>query len=127
MIVESLSGPGSQITYLKRVVWLGRSRMSGASTYSTSLRRQRLTNNGVSPPTRHSRTRLDLPSETFGIQGPEAYAYTSMSNCLDVSGIDDAKDFEETLVSSCLPFFKSPPLTPLNLSASHANRRTLTA
>jgi myosin-1 len=59
-----------------------------------------VTNNGVSLPTRHPRTHSDLPSETFGIQGPEAYAYTSLSNCLDVPGIDDVKDFEETLVSS---------------------------
>lgn len=35
--------------------------------------------------------------ETFGIQGPEAYAYTSLSNCLEVPGIDDVQDFEETL------------------------------
>jgi len=107
MTMENLSGPGSQITYLKRVVWLGRSRMNGVSTYSTSLRRQRVTNNEVGPPTSHSRTRSDPPSETFGIQGPEAYAYTSMSNCLDVSGIDDVKDFEETLVSTRLSFLVS--------------------
>lgn len=35
----------------------------------------------------------------FGIQGPEAYAYTSRSNCLDVQDIDDVKDFTETIVS----------------------------
>ncbi|KAI0785367.1 P-loop containing nucleoside triphosphate hydrolase protein [Irpex lacteus] len=35
--------------------------------------------------------------EAYGLQGPEAYAYTSMSNCLDVAGIDDTKDFDETL------------------------------
>ncbi|THH29062.1 hypothetical protein EUX98_g5124 [Antrodiella citrinella] len=35
--------------------------------------------------------------ETYGIQTPDAYAYTSMSNCLDVAGIDDTKDFDETL------------------------------
>jgi len=81
--------------------------MSGASTYSTSLRKPRVTNNGVSTPTPHSRTHSDLSSETFGIQGPEAYAYTSLSNCLEVSGIDDIKDFEETLVSSRLSLFKS--------------------
>ena len=36
--------------------------------------------------------------ETFGLQGPDAYAYTSMSSCLSVQGIDDVKDFHETLV-----------------------------
>ncbi|KAI0695609.1 P-loop containing nucleoside triphosphate hydrolase protein [Cytidiella melzeri] len=35
--------------------------------------------------------------EAYGLQGPEAYAYTSVSNCLDVPGIDDAKDFDETI------------------------------
>ena len=40
----------------------------------------------------------DNISETFGIQTPDAYAYTSVSNCLDVPGIDDTKDFDETLV-----------------------------
>lgn len=37
-------------------------------------------------------------TEMFGLQGPEAYAYTSRSNCLDVPGIDDRKDFQDTLV-----------------------------
>lgn len=40
-----------------------------------------------------------LSTEAFGLQGPEAYAYTSMSNCFDVSDIDDTKDFHGTLVS----------------------------
>ncbi|KAH8835554.1 myosin-1 [Flagelloscypha sp. PMI_526] len=35
--------------------------------------------------------------EAFGLQGPEAYAYTSVSNCLDVPGIDDHEDFAGTL------------------------------
>ncbi|KAJ3549900.1 hypothetical protein NM688_g5132 [Phlebia brevispora] len=34
--------------------------------------------------------------ESYGIQTPDAYAYTSVSNCLDVQGIDDVKDFAET-------------------------------
>ncbi|KAF8481322.1 P-loop containing nucleoside triphosphate hydrolase protein [Russula ochroleuca] len=34
--------------------------------------------------------------ETFGLQGPEAYAYTSLSNCQEVEGIDDTKDFADT-------------------------------
>lgn len=44
----------------------------------------------------------DHSPETFGIQGPEAYAYTNLSHCLDVPGIDDVEDFAETLVSSSL-------------------------
>ncbi|RDX51151.1 hypothetical protein OH76DRAFT_1401924 [Lentinus brumalis] len=39
----------------------------------------------------------DAQREAFGLQTPEAYAYTSMSNCLDVPGIDDAQDFSETI------------------------------
>ena len=31
--------------------------------------------------------------ELFGLQGPEAYAYTADSQCLDVPGIDDHADF----------------------------------
>ncbi|EIW64114.1 myosin class I heavy chain [Trametes versicolor FP-101664 SS1] len=39
----------------------------------------------------------DAQREAFGLQTPEAYAYTSISNCLDVPGIDDAQDFAETI------------------------------
>ncbi|KAF5312142.1 hypothetical protein D9619_002602 [Psilocybe cf. subviscida] len=39
----------------------------------------------------------DEQREAFGLQGPEAYAYTSMSNCLSVSDIDDTKDFHDTI------------------------------
>ncbi|KAL4253614.1 Myosin-1 [Abortiporus biennis] len=35
--------------------------------------------------------------EAYGIQTPDAYAYTSLSNCLDVAGIDDEKDFSDTI------------------------------
>lgn len=35
--------------------------------------------------------------EAYGLQGPETYAYTSRSNCLDVPGIDDKVDWKETL------------------------------
>lgn len=35
--------------------------------------------------------------ESFGLQGPEAYAITSRSNCLEVAGIDDVDDWHETL------------------------------
>lgn len=42
----------------------------------------------------------DLPHypEMFGLQGPEAYAYTSLSNCLDVQDIDDVKEYGDTIV-----------------------------
>lgn len=36
--------------------------------------------------------------EAYGLQGPEAYAYTSLSNCLEVQGIDDVQDFGDTIV-----------------------------
>ncbi|KAI0714891.1 myosin class I heavy chain [Earliella scabrosa] len=39
----------------------------------------------------------DEQREAFGLQTPDAYAYTSLSNCLDVPGIDDAHDFAETI------------------------------
>lgn len=48
-------------------------------------------------------TILYFSAEMFGLQGPESYAYTSRSNCLDVPGIDDSKDFGDTLVRICLP------------------------
>ncbi|OCF39805.1 myosin-1 [Kwoniella heveanensis CBS 569] len=35
--------------------------------------------------------------EAFGLQGPEAYAYTSRSGCLDVKSINDVSDFQETI------------------------------
>ncbi|EJD03816.1 uncharacterized protein FOMMEDRAFT_106001 [Fomitiporia mediterranea MF3/22] len=35
--------------------------------------------------------------ESFGIQGPESYAYTSRSGCLDVQDMDDVKDFSDTI------------------------------
>ncbi|EIW86978.1 myosin class I heavy chain [Coniophora puteana RWD-64-598 SS2] len=39
----------------------------------------------------------DEQREQFGLQGPESYAYTSLSNCLDVQGIDDTADYSETI------------------------------
>ncbi|KZS93344.1 hypothetical protein SISNIDRAFT_441173 [Sistotremastrum niveocremeum HHB9708] len=39
----------------------------------------------------------DNQREMFGLQGPEAYAYTSRSNCLDVDSINDVADWNETL------------------------------
>ncbi|BGP30876.1 class II myosin [Rhodotorula toruloides] len=35
--------------------------------------------------------------DAYGLQGPEAYAYTSKSGCLEVPGIDDTYDWAETL------------------------------
>lgn len=35
--------------------------------------------------------------QTFGVQTPETYLYTSKSKCLDVDGIDDLAEFEDTL------------------------------
>lgn len=37
--------------------------------------------------------------ELYGIQTPEAYAYTSASKCISVDGIDDIADFKETIRS----------------------------
>jgi myosin-1 len=53
-----------------------------------------------------------MAPEAFGLQGPEAYAYTSLSNCLDVAGINDSSDFGETLVR--------------RISDSHSNHVRLT-
>ncbi|MBE3042101.1 hypothetical protein IMZ48_05875, partial [Candidatus Bathyarchaeota archaeon] len=35
--------------------------------------------------------------KTYGIQGPETYVYTSRSKCLDVDGMDDVAEFQDTL------------------------------
>ena len=35
--------------------------------------------------------------ETYGVQPPESYIYTSKSRCFNVDGIDDVHDFAETL------------------------------
>jgi myosin-1 len=35
--------------------------------------------------------------ETFGIQEPKSYIYTSKSKCFDVDGIDDHNDFKDTV------------------------------
>ena len=60
--------------------------------------------------------RLNISIEAFGIQGPEAYSYTSLSNCLEVEGINDTNDFADTLVGrvslpipcSSQPLFRKP-------------------
>ncbi|KAL0142345.1 P-loop containing nucleoside triphosphate hydrolase protein [Mucor lusitanicus] len=36
-------------------------------------------------------------NKSFGLQGPESFLYTSKSGCLDVPGINDINDFQETL------------------------------
>lgn len=35
--------------------------------------------------------------QAFGIQGPETYVYTSAAQCINVDGVDDKKDFQDTL------------------------------
>lgn len=35
--------------------------------------------------------------QMYGVQGPETYVYTSRSKCLDVDGIDDLAEFQDTL------------------------------
>ncbi|KAI8584101.1 hypothetical protein K450DRAFT_218149 [Umbelopsis ramanniana AG] len=37
--------------------------------------------------------------EQFGLQGPESYLYTSKSGCLDVDGIDDVQDYNDTITA----------------------------
>ncbi|KIY73607.1 myosin class I heavy chain [Cylindrobasidium torrendii FP15055 ss-10] len=41
----------------------------------------------------------DEQRETFGLQGPDMYAYTSLSGCLDVQDIDDVKDYSDTIAA----------------------------
>jgi myosin-1 len=64
----------------------------------------------------------------FGLQGPEAYAYTNQSGCLDVNDIDDTKDFADTLVSNTSLVARSSVLTErqqamstIGLSAAEQN------
>lgn len=55
----------------------------------------------------------------FGLQGPEAYAYTSLSNCLEVQDMDDVHDYHDTIVRN-----KKVSLDFSNiLSESYANNR----
>jgi len=44
-----------------------------------------------------TRAASDEQREQFGLQGPEAYNYTSRSNCLEVQGINDSDDYADTL------------------------------
>ena len=65
---------------------------------SSSERWEFVRNTGVIRHTDGTFPLLSMP-EAFGLQGPEAYSYTSRSNTLSVASIDDVKDFAETLVS----------------------------
>lgn len=38
-----------------------------------------------------------MRTETFGLQQPQSYLYTSRSKCYDVQGIDDPGDFKDTM------------------------------
>jgi hypothetical protein len=72
--------------------------MSVISTYFTSSPRELQTINEVDTSS-HSVQPVDVVlAEMFGLQGPESYAYTSQSNCLEVSDIDDVHDYSETIV-----------------------------
>ncbi|CAK9441219.1 uncharacterized protein LODBEIA_P50880 [Lodderomyces beijingensis] len=35
--------------------------------------------------------------QSFGVQGPETYVYTSAAKCITVEGVDDGRDFQDTL------------------------------
>ena len=48
------------------------------------------------PPNRPGRL-LTRAIDTYGVQPPQQYLYTSRSNCLDVPGVDDVADFKDTL------------------------------
>ncbi|KAG7806260.1 hypothetical protein KL921_004988 [Ogataea angusta] len=41
----------------------------------------------------------DQYRQTFGVQSPEQYVYTSASGCTSVDSIDDLKDFKDTIAS----------------------------
>jgi len=43
------------------------------------------------------RTVLMICTDSFGVQQPQSYSYTSRSKCFDVQGIDDSAEFEDTL------------------------------
>ncbi len=51
-----------------------------------------------------------LIAEALGITNPDYYYYLNQSGCITVAGVDDAKDFQETLVSDTailIPAFSS--------------------
>lgn len=78
--------------------------MSVTSTSSTNSLRVLRMNKGVSSSTSSNSQMLSVFADAFGLQGPETYTYTSMSNCLEVQDIDDVKDYAQTIVS---PGFQS--------------------
>ena len=45
--------------------------------------------------------------EAYGLQGPESFLYTSRSGCLDVDGMDDVREYNETVVSLIVKTFSS--------------------
>lgn len=97
---------------LRRAVWSVKSTTSETFISSTNLPRQPHLNSAVGTKSIYRpHIRLNSLEETFGIQGPEAYAYTSRSGCLDVQDIDDVKDFSETLVSIAVLTHAYPYLT----------------
>lgn|SRR6266404_130851 len=100
MNMQNQSVLRSPIICLKRLAWLVKSGMSEISTSSISSRKLRPMNSAVCHPVLlYWDHRLTRRIEAFGLQGPEAYAYTSLSNCLQVEGINDNDDFADTLVS----------------------------
>jgi len=78
--------------------------MSAISTSSTNSLRVLPTSKEVSLDASSNFQMLSALADAFGLQGPEAYAYTSMSNCLEVQDIDDVKDYTQTIVG---PSFQS--------------------
>lgn len=98
----------SPITFWRKAEWWARLRMSAISTSSINSPKAHQTSNEVGQTKHYDLFKwYDQITETFGLQGPEAYAYTSVSNCLEVQDIDDVKDYHDTIVSglwtSCDP------------------------
>jgi myosin I len=96
--------PRLLITFWKRGESLVKLRMSVISTFFINLRRQRLRNSEVSATTVLTYNPMNKVVDAFGIQGPEAYSYISLSKCLEVQDIDDVRDFGETMVGCDLLF-----------------------
>lgn len=79
-----------------RAVLLVKSTTNVTSTYSISSQRVLPKHREVCKLFLHFLRSHALP-EAFGLQGPDAYVYTSRAGCLDVAGINDEKDFSETI------------------------------
>lgn len=82
-----------------RTVLLVKLKTSETSTSFISSRRLLLRNTKVRHARFYQHAFIFVCLETFGLQGPESYLYTSRSGCLDVDGINDVNDFNDTLVS----------------------------